>query len=516
MDNEKVEPKKVVAYIRKSSEDNIQGETSKQLNSIEYQKQFVIDAYGKFNVNVIATFQDDKTGYEAFIRDGFNQLVEYLKENKGNIDGIVCTEISRLARNFADGGMILWYMQNGTINHIYTPSKVFTNSSSDQMMVAIELAMSKKSSDDTGYRTKEGMKSKALTIRHPARRAILGYYAEGPTGRRLWKINPDTGPKVRMVFEQFTTGKYTLLEISEYAYNIGLRSDTKNSTTGQLSKNTWHNRLRDIQYTGVFYHGDERISGDYEALITPELFYAVQDVLNDNSHPKDTHLDYAYSGMVKCGLCGGMLSGTNKKGITYYRCAKRNVPCSNTDRITYITEKSLEIQLLEALKRIELDEETWKASREYVSELNQPERIKIKQQIRELGEQIAYEERIQVDIGRRYSESNISKPEHDRLLNDSYHKVAMLKRTVVKCENISHELDELMYGFLDNVKYVTQRLKIALPENKRELISIFCENLEWKDGKARWDWKKPYYILAKRSKSSTLLPRLDSNQQPRS
>ena len=511
MENEKIKHAHVVAYIRKSSEDNEKGEAHKQLNSIEYQRQFIKEAIPKYDLIVERTFEDDKSAYEAFERDGFQNMLDYLKEHKNEIDGIVCTEISRLARNFADGGMLLWYMQNGTIKHIYTPSKIFTNSSSDQMMVAIELAMSKKSSDDTGYRTKEAMKSKAHTLKHPARPAILGYLTTGPVGKKKWIIDPVIGPKVKQVFEQFVTGKYTLQEIADYAYNIGLKSPMRKSTTGKISKNTWHNRLRDQQYTGIFYHEDERIPGEYEPLISPELFYSVQDVLPGNSHPKATHLNYAYSGIIKCGLCGDMLSGTNKKGITYYRCGKRKAPCKDIDRITYITEQTMESQIIEAFKRIEIDQETWKACREYVSELNQPERIKIKKQVRELGERIVTEERMQIDIGRKFAEGDLLKTEYERLMKDSNLKVASLRSTVVKCENIAHELDELMYSFLDNVKYVTQRLKIALPENKRELISIFCENLEWKDGKAQWDWKKPYFILAKQPKSSTVLPREDSN-----
>lgn len=505
MENENNKPIPVVSYIRKSSEENKEGEARKQINSFEYQRAFTQEAIPKYNLRVVKSYEDDKSAYEAFERDGFKEMMEYLMEHKGDIDGIVCTEISRLARNFADGGMVLWYMQNGTIKHIYTPSKVFTNSSSDQMMVAIEIAMSKKSSDDTGDRTKAAMKSKALIVRHPPRPPVLGYKGEGLRGRRLWIKDGVIGPLVVQVFEQFAKGKYTLQEIAEYAYNIGLRSPTKKSVTGKISKNTWHNRLRDIQYTGIFYYEEERIVGEYEPLITPELFYAVQDVLNGNSHPKDTHLDYAYSGIIRCGLCGDMLSGTNKKGITYYRCAKRKLPCKNIDRITYITEKTLESQLLEALKRIEIDQETWQACKEYVGEMNKPERIKVEQQIRELGEQIAREENYQIQIGEKYVKGTLPKDEHDKLMKNSKLKVVSLKNTVLRCENISSELNELMYGFLDSVKYVTQRLKIALPENKRELVSIFCENLEWKDGKARWDWTKPYFILANQPKSSTVL-----------
>jgi len=71
-------------------------------------------------------------------------------------------------------------------------------------------------------------------------------------------------------------------------------------------------------------------------LILPELFFAVQEVLTGHGHPKEAHLDYAYSGLIKCGKCGGMLSATHKKGITYYRCAKRLSPCKGKDILTYL------------------------------------------------------------------------------------------------------------------------------------------------------------------------------------
>lgn len=506
---------RVIAYIRKSSEDNEKGQASKQLNSIKYQREFVLEAQKKYDLKLVhSPFEDDRTGYEAFVRDGFSKMLDYLSERKGQVDGIICTEISRLARNFGDGGMILWYLQNGTIKRIYTPTKVFTNSSSDQLMVAIEIAMSKKSSDETGDRTKAGMKSKSFNLKHPARPAILGYLTEGPVGQKKWIVDQKIGYLVRQVFQQFATGRFTFEQIAEYAYQIGLKSKSKKTTTGKLSKNTWQNRLSDIQYTGIFEYDGEKIPGKYEPLINSELFYEVQEVMSEHQHPKETHLEYAYSGMVKCGLCGGMLSGTNKKGITYYRCGKRRAPCIDTKRITYVPENKLEEALLVALETIEIDQETWNVARDYVNEINQPQKIDIKRQIRMLGEKIGAEEEMQIEMGRKYSSKELPKNDYYRLMDDSRQKEASLRKTIVKCENIAHELDELMYQFLDNIKYVTKRLRIALPRNKREMVDIFCENLEWKDGKAQFHWKKPYFILAKQPNNSNVLPGLDSNQRP--
>src|SRR5258708_446264 len=150
MENDSQIPINVVAYVRKSSEDSKDGVAKKQLNSLDYQRQFTIEAETKYPIKVKRKFEDDKSAYLAYERDGFNKMMDYINDHSNDIQGIVCTEISRLARNFADGGLVLWYMQKGTIKNIFTPTKVFTNSSTDQMMIAIEIAMSKKSSDETG------------------------------------------------------------------------------------------------------------------------------------------------------------------------------------------------------------------------------------------------------------------------------------------------------------------------------------------------------------------------------
>ncbi len=434
-------------------------------------------------------------------------MIEFLHDHRSEVDGIICTEISRLARNFGDGGKILWYMQDGIIKRIYTCTKEYTNSSNDQLMVAIDFAMSKKSSDETGMRTIQGMRSKERIMQHPSRPAILGYKTEGPPGQKKWMKDPITGPLLIQVFEQFVTGEYTYEQITEYAYQIGLRSTDGKNKGGKISENTWMNRLKDRQYTGIFISEGKDVVGKYEPLVSRELFYMVQDVIHGNVHPKETHLDYAYSSIVKCGVCGGPFSGTHKKGHTYYRCSKRLEPCKHNERIPYVREEILENSLMEAFETIEIDQETWLAARDYVTDLNQPEKINLKTQIQHLKDQIEGEEKRRLEMGRRFIEKDLSKSDYDDLMKDSRAKEASLRTALIKAEDVLHELDELMSQFLDNIKHVTNRLRNALPLNKREMVEIFCENLVWKEEMLRWDWKKPYFFIAKQPKSSTLLPR---------
>ena len=517
-DNQSQQQKRVMAYIRKSSADNEQGEAHKQLNSLAYQRKFAREAPQLYNLKLVRKpFEDDKSGYEAFIRDGedgFKGMLDYLNDKENHIDGIVCTEISRLARNFADGGMVLWYMQNGNIKNIYTPTKVFTNSSTDQLMVAIEIAMSKKSSDDTGYRTKEGMHAKVELMKHPSRPPVLGYKTEGPVGRKKWIIDEKAGPLVRQVFQQFVTGKYTFQQIADYAHNIGLKSTSKRSVTGKYSQNTWRNRLRDEHYIGIFYQDEIRIAGEYEPLIDIRTFYAVQEIIKVNEHPKEQHLEYAFSGLVRCSMCGEFLSGTNKKGITYYRCGKKKLPCKKAKKVPYLTEQVFERNIIEKFNLIEIDQKTWEMAREYVEELNQPQKNSLKADIRGLGVKIGQEKAFQIEASRKFTQGEITNVEHDRLLTDSYEKERSYKNSLVKCENIIEELNDLMQKFLEDVRYITRRFQTSLPMNKREVVEIFCENFVW-DGKiVRFDWKKPYFTLAKQSNNSIVLRGKDSDLQP--
>lgn len=126
---EENKPHQVVAYLRKSSEDTKEGRANRQLNSLSYQKRAINKIIEKEGLRLLREpFQDDHTGYKAYVRDGFNEMIDYIEANKDKIDGIVCFEISRLARNFGDGGQILWYLQDDVISRIYTHDKTFTDS----------------------------------------------------------------------------------------------------------------------------------------------------------------------------------------------------------------------------------------------------------------------------------------------------------------------------------------------------------------------------------------------------
>lgn len=260
------------------------------------------------------------------------------------------------------------------------------------------------------------------------------------------------------------------------------------------------------------YQGKKH-AGEYPAIISSSLFYKVQMVFDSKKHPKSTHRVYAYSEIIKCNDCGGFLSGTHKKGNTYYRCGKRKEPCNRLQK-KYINEVDLEKNLIESFETIQINEKRWQMLRDYVYEMSESGKDKYLNEARKLANKISATEDDKLSYGKAVSDGRIGKPEYDKLKEDADARIKILRESQIKCENYVDELKSLMYSFLDNVKFITKRFKVATPENKREMIDIFCENLRWDGEKLHWNWKKPYFYLANSSKSASMLPRVDSDHEP--
>lgn len=127
----------------------------------------------------------------------------------------------------------------------------------------------------------------------------------------------------------------------------------------------------------------------------------------------------------------------------------------------------------------------------------------------EINEKIDYEKLQQVKTDRRYQDGEINKEVRDRLYKHSRGIERELKATYSKIENLHNEVNKLMDEFIDDIKQVLKRFTTASATNKRELIDIFCENFRVKDGKARFDWIKPFDAIALHASRSSLLPLKD-------
>jgi site-specific DNA recombinase len=514
-----IKPKKVFAYIRKSTDEDQEGGKGKQLNSLEYQRRVVKEIAQRNNLKIERIFEDSATGYKAYVRDDFNEMCSLLDEQGvgGEIEGLVCTEHNRLARNFGDGGRILWYLQNGEISGIYTYDKNFSNTSSDQMMLAINFAMAKHSSDETSFRIKESFHQKSIMGTPPNQR-LVGYKYVGPKGNKVWRKDPIKAPLLVKVFEAYATGNYNYEELADYAFSIGLSNKNK-----VYVKNTISSWLSKEEYCGFFQYGGIRRKGDYPAIITDELFYKVKEVLLLRTHRRGkTKNTYAYSPrMIKCGVCGEFLVGDIQKGNVYYKCQKRKEPCKTekSKRVAYLKESQVDETVKSNLKKIEISKKYWKELSDIIKGNYEYEKGTCERDIREYRTHINYQKEEIKSYVKPLSvlraKSSLTKEEqqelegYQSLMDDCHRKIEFYQKVIEKTENIKRQIPVYLEDFLESLKSVSSRFEQGTPSNKKAILETLCTNIIWDGKKVVWNWKNRYKNLVKQEKEIDWLPLLD-------
>ncbi|URM93997.1 recombinase family protein [Actinomadura madurae] len=141
-------------------------------------------------------------------------------------------------------------------------------------------------------------------------RAPLGYlnvrrYVDGKEIRTV-AIDPERAPLVRLAFELYATGDWTLADLNEELYDRGLRTrPTPRRPARQVSESRLSQMLRDRYYLGYVTYEDEEIKGRHEPLVEEDLFERVQDVLESHTvagERRRVHHHYL-KGTVFCGCC---------------------------------------------------------------------------------------------------------------------------------------------------------------------------------------------------------------------
>jgi hypothetical protein len=142
-------------------------------------------------------------------------------------------------------------------------------------------------------------------------RAKLGYlnYIDHSDGRviRTIIIDPERAPMVKLAFELYATGDYSLDELADELYDRRLRTGATNRHPAKkVSINKLSQMLRDRYYLGYVDYKGEEIRGRHEVLIDDEeLVDQVQEILESRLTAKErrrVHHHYL-KGSVYCGYC---------------------------------------------------------------------------------------------------------------------------------------------------------------------------------------------------------------------
>ena len=335
---------KYFLYARKSTEDD-----DKQIMSIEAQLFELREFARKENLEILTEFQESKSAKKPG-REKFGEMMSRIESMDGV--GILAWHPDRLARNSIDGGRIIYAVDTTKIVSLRFPTFWFEPTPQGLFMLQVAFGQSKYYSDNLKQNVERGIRQK-LRRGEWLTKAPFGYVNNVKTRN----IEPDK-LKSRLVvraFKEFATGKHCYESISQFLADHGVV--TRNGTP--LSKCAVSAMLCNRAYLGFVKHHGEWYDGTFAPILSPDLFEAVQKRLRERAKPRKSkkHHDFPFTGLFRCGECGGMITAQWAKGhgglYRYYRCTKKNGKCEQG----YLREEKLVSQLKERLQKITLPDD---------------------------------------------------------------------------------------------------------------------------------------------------------------
>jgi len=431
-------------YARKSQEDE-----GRQQQSIDDQVRLMTALAERQGLTLVATLTEEKSAKEPYARPVFDALIA--KVQAGEVEGVLCYHVNRLARNMVEGGLLQHLLTKGVLKEIRTHTEVF-RSGDNILPFILQAAMSTQYSLDLSQHVRRGIASKVEKGGYP-QRAPEGYV------NNLFEHTIEKDARrfvlIRQAWDLMRTGTYSLERLAlvmneEWGYTT--RKARKIRGRG-ISKSGLHRLLGNVFYTGYFLHKGELVKGNHPAMVSFEEFDQVQKVLRRQGPTRPQRREFAYTGLVVCGSCGRQVTAEHKRGrhqkgdYTYYHCSNWRVCGEKAVRQEVLEEeiarrlRSVAVHPTFRALCIEVIERTYR-------EESEKEQAEMAQQHRALEEAERRMSRlIQMGLKEMLSDAEFAR-EKARLQNE----INGLKMAAVRAQN---QLEEARDGAIEVVRFVT-------------------------------------------------------------
>lgn len=519
-------------YCRKSSEAE-----DRQVLSIESQTRELQQLAAKLNISVVEVLHESKSAKEPG-RPVFNQMMQRLY--RGEAAGIICWKLDRLARNPVDGGSVIWAIKQNAIS-VATPAQSYAREDDNVILMYIEFGMAQKYVDDLSKNVKRGLKTKIENGWYPGV-APAGYlnYTDKHTGENSLVKDPERFPLIRRMWDLMLTGLYTPPRILELANKEwGFRTRPTRKMGGKpLNRSAIYQIFTKPFYYGFFEYprgSGHWYQGKHKSMITRAEYDRVQALLGRHGNPRpQTHRDFAFTGLIRCGDCGCMVTAEEQHQLicgncrfkfayrrreacprckvpieemskplflkyTYYHCTrnKQNHVCTQKA----ISDRELEKQIDQCLAQIQISERFKAYAIKYLHELHENERASRYDIIE--SQQRAYQEcvrRIDNLVKLNTSPYNMN---GSLLSNDEYsqQRVELLKEKAILEEllrDVGHRVEEcveLSEQTFDFACTARERFAKGDPKMKREILFALGSNLILKDKALSIQAREPFLML---------------------
>jgi site-specific DNA recombinase len=294
-------------YIRVSTEE----QQRRNVANLPTQEKKSSDHSARLGIPVLKVFVDEESARTPD-RAGLQRLLDYCREHRGKVSHVIVADLSRLARNVENQGMLIGRLADMgvTLLSVDEPQidRTAAGKLSANLLGSVNQFYSDVLSERVRYRMSEAVKAGRFVWRAP-----LGYRNVQANGTKNLAIDEERAPMIRKAFELLATGSYQRDAVLRAINAMGLRTVRGNPVTPQSFSQMVCNPI----YMGWIHSGENKVKGNFEALVSEELFITVQDVLNGKRVPvphKRVSEDFPLRGFVRCAKCDRPLTASWAKG----------------------------------------------------------------------------------------------------------------------------------------------------------------------------------------------------------
>ena len=314
---------KYIMYCRKSSDTE-----DRQVQSISDQVRVLKELGDKQGLQIVDVLEESMSAKEPG-RPIFDDLIRRIKSGEAN--GILVWKLNRLSRNPIDGGMIGWLLQEGTIKHIQTSGRGYYPED-NVIMMQVELGMATQFVRDLSVDVKRGIRSREKRGL-PNGVASIGFMNDlsQEPGKRGWLVDEERFGIIKQLLEMYATAKYSLREITTIANDdMGLRTPQRKKQGGKKLSVSYvaGTVLKNPVNAGFFYSTDGtkcELDKNLPRMIDTETYWKIQKIMGDRgrTRPHANRLLFSYTGVIRCGGCGGSVTAENKYQLICPECKKK-------------------------------------------------------------------------------------------------------------------------------------------------------------------------------------------------
>jgi site-specific DNA recombinase len=308
-------------YTRKSTE-----EGQRQFTSLDAQRE-AAEAYIASQAHAgwcCLTDRYDDGGFTGgnMDRPALARLLTQIRA--GEVDCVVVYKVDRLSRSLLDFARMMETFDKHQISFVSVTQQFNTATSMGRLVLNILLSFAQFEREIISERTRD-------KIEWTGGVPVLGYDLD-PQAAKL-KVNPKEAARVRAIFELYLQHRAlgpTVRELAQRRWRTKRRQRPHGEKHGgrPFTRSTLYRLLTNVTYTGNVRYRNEVYAGEQPALVPPETWQRVQDLLQNNRCSVRGRVENRsgalLQGLLYCTACACAMTPTSStrggKRYRYYLC----------------------------------------------------------------------------------------------------------------------------------------------------------------------------------------------------